>query len=88
MRRNTHTTPRTRIIIALFLFMSMALTSRAQIFLSDDEESSRSPEATTTFIDMPNAFGMGTDYYIPTGSGVVLLAAMGGAYLLKKREKE
>ena len=85
MRRNTHTKHSLRIAIALALLTGMTLTAKAQIFLSDGEEGNRAPEDPSVFINLPDDYGLGVDWYTPTGSGIVLLSVLGGAYLLGKR---
>lgn len=77
-----------RIATLLILTFALAMTAPAQIFLEDDESSSRlNSTDPNIFVDLPDGFGTGTDWYTPTGSGVALLTALGGAYLLKKRSQ-
>ena len=68
----------------------MAVSAKAQIFLQDDEGGNRSmidPE-NGAYIDLPEGYGLGVDYFTPIGSGIVILAALGGAYLLNKNNNQ
>lgn len=87
MRRNIHNMQKRRRVIVLFLFMTMSLTMKAQVFMLDGDENYRSPEDPEVFAGLPENYGLGVDWYTPAGDGLVLLAALGGAYLLKKRKK-
>ena len=87
MRRNIHNMQKRRRVIVLLLFMTMSLTMKAQVFMMDGDENYRDPEDPQVFAGLPSNFGMGTDYYLPVGDGIVLLAALGGAYLLGKRKR-
>ena len=40
------------------------------------------------FINLPQGYGLGGDWYTPVGDGIAVLAALGGAYLLGKRRKK
>ena len=87
MRKNAHKMQATRRVVAILLFMGMAFTAKAQVFMMDADENYRDPEDPQVFAGLPSNFGMGTDYYLPVGDGIVLLAALGGAYLLGKRKR-
>ena len=84
MRRNIHNMQKTRRAIVLLLFMVMSLTMKAQVFMIDGDENYRDPEDPAVFVQLPADYGSGTDYYTPIGNGLMLLTALGGAYLLKK----
>ena len=87
MRENAHNTQKTRRVVAILLFVAMAFTAKAQVFMMDADENYRDPEDPQVFAGLPSNFGMGTDYYLPVGDGIMLLATLGGAYLFRKREK-
>ena len=87
MRENAHNTQKTRRVVAILLFVAMAFTAKAQVFMMDADENYRDPEDPQVFAGLPSNFGMGTDYYLPVGDGIMLLAALGGAYLLGKRKR-
>lgn len=77
-----------RIATLLILTFALAMTAHAQIFLEDDESSTRlNSNDPNVYVDLPGGFGTGVDWYTPTGSGIALLTALGGAYLLKKARK-
>ena len=88
MRRNAHNMHKTRRVVAILLFITLSLTMKAQVFMMDGDENYRDPEDPQLFAGLPENFGLGVDWYTPTGSGVFVLAAMGGVYLLKKRKKK
>ena len=88
MRKDTHNMHKTRKVVAILLFLAMSLTMKAQVFMMDGDENYRDPEDPQVFAGLPNNFGSGYDYYMPMGDGIMLLAALGGAYLLGKRKKE
>ena len=88
MRKNAHNTQKTRRVVAILLFVAMAFTAKAQVFMMDADENYRDPEDPQVFAGLPSNFGMGTDYYLPVGDGIVLLTALCGAYLLNKRTKK
>ena len=88
MRRNIHTMHNTRRVIVLLLFMVMSLTMKAQVFMIDGDENYREPENPQVFAGLPEDYGLGVDWYTPVGDGILLLAALGGAYLLKKSKNK
>lgn len=65
----------------------MAISAKAQIFLQEEEMAARSStDAEAPFI--PNAGGLEYDQtnYTPIGSGLLMLTALGGAYMLIKKK--
>ena len=87
MRKNIHNMQKRRRVIVLLLFMIISLTMKAQVFMMDGDENYREPENPQVFAGLPENYGLAVDWYTPVGDGLVLLAALGGAYLLKKRNK-
>ena len=79
---------KTHRVITLLLFMVMSLTMKAQVFMLDGDENYRDPEDPSVFASLPENFGLGVDWYTPMGDGLALLAALGSAYLLKKKKKK
>lgn len=77
-----------RRVIVLLLFMIMSLTMKAQVFMMDGDENYRDPEDPQVFAGLPETYGLGVDWYTPVGDGLMLLAALGGTYLLGKKKKE
>ena len=80
-----------KILLILTLFLILAAPMRAQIFIMEEEENGR----------VENVFGNGEwnniiihgspddqMNYMPLGEGIMLLAALGGAYLIGKKKKK
>ena len=88
MKKDTNNIHKTRKAVAVLLFLAMSLTMKAQVFMMDGDENYREPEDPAVFINLPENYGLGVDWYTPVGDGIILLAALGGAYLLGKRKKE
>ena len=74
-------------LIILTLLIALAAPMRAQVFMIDGDENYRTPEDPEVFAGLPEAHGLGVDWYTPIGDGLLLLTAMGGAYLLKRKNK-
>ena len=76
------------ITIAAMLFLAVA-PLRSQIFILSEEE--MNTRATTEVpplgVLVPNQ-DVPNDQFVPLGEGVLLLAGMGGAFLVAKRKKE
>ena len=77
---------KTHRVITLLLFMVMSLTMKAQVFMLDGDENYRDPEDPSVFASLPENFGLGVDWYTPVGDGIMLLTALGGVYLLRKKK--
>ena len=88
MKRHMHTTHSTRRALTLLLMMALAFTAKAQVFMLDGDENYREPEDPAVFINLPEDYGLGVDWYTPVGDGILLLAALGGAYLVGKRTRK
>ena len=69
----------------LTLSLLMAVSAKAQIFRMEDEAGDRADIEPTLGIDMPN-YSDANDYYVPMGSGLLMLTAFGGIYLLKSKK--
>lgn len=65
----------------------MAVSAKAQIFLEESSSSSRSYTENPSDVGIMPNHGVEFDQanYVPAGSGILMLAALGGAYLLGKR---
>jgi len=77
-------------ILLAALLMAMAIPMQAQIVTMDDEENLRAPGDLGDWGRIPN-HGVEYDQYnqlAPIGEGILLLAALGGAYLVGKKRKE
>lgn len=88
MRKDTHNMHKTRKAVAILLFLAMSLTMKAQVFMLDGDENYRTPEDPQVFAGLPENYGLGVDWYTPVGDGIMLLAALGGAYLLRKKKNK
>ena len=77
-----------KISATLLLIISFSVTSKAQVFIIDDELDNPRIQSEEFFIDNPGWHGSGEDWYTPVGSGVLLLAALGGAYLIGKKKQK
>ena len=64
----------------------------AQILIMDEEEEEENDRTETgdDGLELPAIpeLGITIDQYAPLGGGIVVLAALGGAYLIGKRRKE
>ena len=77
-----------KILATLLLVFSFSFVSNAQVFLIDEGiDNPRNPNVEFN-INNPGYHGSGEDWYTPVGDGALLLAALGGAYLLGKKRKE
>ena len=75
-----------KLIATLSIIFAISFTCNAQIFLIDEEIDN--PRVPSNEFNIDNPFhGDGNDFYTPIGEGSLLLAALGGAYLLGKRKK-
>ncbi len=76
-------------IIAAALMMGAATDSQAQVFIMENESNLR--EDTEDVLGWPvnpqNGYGTSNDEYTPVGDDLLLLAALGGAYLMKKKKE-
>ena len=78
-------------IAILILGLLLATSAQAQIYVMENEGNQRDPIENVDAYDWPNnplGNGEGHDNYTPLGDGLLLLAALGGAYLIRKRNKE
>jgi hypothetical protein len=80
MRRN--------VILVLMLLLLSVTTATAQVFILDDEFEGTMRNPTEDFGLIVPIEGLDTDQYLPLGDGLLVLAALGGAYLLGKRKKK
>ena len=77
-----------KISATLLLIISFSVTSKAQVFILDDELDNPRIQSEEFFIDNPGWHGSGEDWYTPVGDGVLLLAGLAGTYLLGKKKKK
>ena len=76
-----------RFIAVIGLLLVLTNPTQAQVFLMDEDAGGniRIPESEFT-VPVPYQ-GTDLDEYLPLGDGVLLLTALGGAYLLRKGKK-
>ena len=86
---NIRSNMKKRMVALLFGFVLAIGTASAQIFIMEEEEyNNRQGDRTPpVFINNPVNHGSGQDWFVPAGSGVLLLAGFGAAYLLGKSRK-
>ena len=78
-----------RKILILTLGLILAVSAKAQIFVMEDEANNRTVTADPSYWpDVPSNENQGHDDYVPVGTGIFLLTALGGAYLLKKKRNK
>ena len=75
--------------VILTLALLLATATQAQIFVMEGDDNMRAngDMPINNWPIMPNDNAQGYDGYTPVGSGILLLAALGGAYLVRKRKK-
>ena len=75
------------VVLLTVLFMAV-VPLKAQIFIADDEFEGTMRLAESEYVLVVPNQSSDADQYLPLGDGVLLLAGLGGAYLLKKRNKK
>ena len=89
MKHNIRNTKKVFMLMAAMLLLSMPL--RSQVFLTqEDLDSERDGQWQDIGLIIPihEADFDQAEPFAPVGSGIAMLAALGGAYLLGKRKKE
>lgn len=86
--KNTMKNMRNKIVVILTVLLFTTGIMQAQVFIMDEDVESNIRLGEKEFL-VPVAY-QGTDFdeYLPLDGGWLLLAGLGGAYLLKKRKKE
>ena len=74
-------------MVLLTVFVLAVGPLKAQIFIADDEFEGMMRKSDPDYILVAPMQGLTTDQFTPIGNGVLLLAGLGGAYLLTKRKK-
>ena len=77
-------------IIIAVLMTGTATSTHAQVFIMEHEENLRedTEEVLAWPVNPQNGYGSAADDFVPLGDGILLLATLGGAYLLGKKRKE
>lgn len=76
-----------KILYTLALALMLSMPATAQVFMLEDSDSERADAEGGLIIVNPDYHGSGEDWYTPLGGGTLLLAGLGGAYLLGKKRK-
>ena len=77
-----------KIIATLSIVFAVTFAAEAQVFIIDEDIDNPRVETEEFDINNPGFHGSGSDWYLPLGDGALLLAALGGAYLLNKKRKK
>ena len=78
-----------KILLIFTLLLTLAAPMHAQVFMmEDDNDPNRTVLGNGTYGNII-AHGSGYDQanFVPLGEGIALLTALGGAYLLRKKNK-
>ena len=86
--KNTMKNMRNKIVVILTVLLFTTGIMQAQVFIMDEDVESNIRLGEKEFL-VPVAY-QGTDFdeYLPLDGGWLLLAGLGGAYLLKKRKRQ
>ena len=82
-----------KILLTIALVITMGIATNAQTdgffgWNGNYDDYDRTSESGIDF-NLPEAHGTGNDYNsTPLGSGIVILTALGGAYLLRKKDNK
>ena len=81
-----------KLVLVLSVLLMVSAPLKAQVFIMDDEyEGNLRNGESMSDVDwdllVPNQ-ALDSDQYLPLGDGWLLLLGLGGAYLLKKRNRE
>ena len=77
-----------KIVVLLTVLFMAVVPMKAQVFIADDEFEGMMRKNDPDFALVSPIQGLSTDQYLPLGDGVLLLVGLGGAYLLRKRNKK
>ena len=75
------------VVLLTALFMAV-VPLKAQVFIADDEFEGMMRLSESDFVLVVPQQASDADQVTPIGNGVLLLAGLGGAYLLRKRNKK
>ena len=81
-----------KILLVLAIVFTMCFGVKAQhgksdAFFYNREIDNRTGEE-NAFMGLPGDHGLTTDAYAPLGSGLLILSALGGGYLIAKKKKK
>lgn len=75
-------------LLTAVTILFVAFPVKAQVFILDDEFEGTQRNPSVDFGLIVPYEGGDADQFVPLGEGVLVLATLGGAYLLKKRKKD
>ena len=81
-----------KILLVLAIVFTMCFGVKAQhgnsdAFFNNRESDNRTGEE-NAFMGLPSDHGLTGDSYAPLGSGLLILSALGGGYLIAKKRKK
>lgn len=76
------------ILLIVVTILFVACPAKAQVFIMDDEFEGTMRQNTEDFGLIVPIEGLDSDQYLPLEDGLLVLAALGGAYLMGKRKKK
>ena len=80
---------KTKIFAIVAALMLMAAPAMAQIYMTEEDlNNARADGDPSLFINLPQQYNSGEDWYAPVGEGLAVLTVMAGAYLIGKRKKK
>jgi hypothetical protein len=86
--KNTMNNIRNKFVALLVMLLFAIGPVQAQVFIMDEDVEGNIRVGGSKF-EVPVPYQGGDwDQYLPLGDGIMLLTALGGAYLLKKRKDE
>ena len=78
-----------RIITIAAALMIAAAPAMAQVFIDDNDLNNRASTGDASmYVNNPQIYSSGEDWFVPVGESLFVLAGLAGAYLLGKRKKE
>lgn len=82
-----------KILLVLAIVFTMCFGVKAQhgntdAFFNNCESDNRTGEENAFSMGLPSDHGLTTDAYAPLGSGLLILSALGGGYLIAKKKKK
>ena len=82
-----------KILLVLAIVFTMCFGVKAQhgnsdAFFNNWESDNRTGEENAFSMGLPGDHGLTADSYAPLGSGLLILSALGGGYLIAKKRKK
>ena len=82
-----------KILLVLAIVFTMCFGVKAQhgnsdAFFNNREIDNRTGEENASIMGLPSDHGLTGDAYAPLGSGLLILSALGGGYIVAKKKKK